>query len=114
MNAHASKAEEVAAKATGLRPDQVRAAVAEYRAAATSLEGEPEWSPLSHMSGKDWGCAMYVADGSAVCLQIENWTERGEWQSERCYIYRDTRYELYAEARGAELSDTTRQKPHAV
>jgi len=96
---------DLVAKATGLRPDQVTAAIEEYRAAAQVLETEPEWRSLMHMSGPVWAGAQYVADGTAVILQIESWKEKGsdDWLEERRYQLQEQLYELFAEARAVEF-----------
>lgn len=105
---------DIAAKAVGMRSDQVRRAVEEYRAASRSLEVEPEWKSVMHMSGQDTGLTQYIADGTAVTLQVESWKERGEWRQEQYYVFGDKPYEQYAEARGVELAATARPQPYEV
>lgn len=51
------KSVEVAAKATGLRPDQIQRAVEEYRAAVDKIGEEPVWKAIMHASGKGMGYA---------------------------------------------------------
>jgi hypothetical protein len=96
------KAAEIAAKRTGLRADQVAAAVKEYRYSLAALSVEPEWTMLSHMSGGQMAVAQYAAEATAVVLQVDSWKERGQWKSERCYVFRSEAFETFAEAKAAE------------
>lgn len=108
------RAVEIAAKATGLRTDQIERAVAEYRSAAKAIEIEPEWVGLMHMSGREMAIAQYAAEGTNVTLQIDSWIERGTWRSERCYVFKGQPFEHYSEARAVELSESTRPRPYVV
>jgi len=101
-----------AAKATGLRPDQIEAAVSEYRAAASALYGEPEWTAVMHILG-----THQYADPEGltrVTMQIDEHKARGGWVQDRCYIYRGKPYETFGEARAVEVNETTRTKPREV
>lgn len=113
MSDIADDAKNVAAKATGLRPDQVEAAVNEYRKAADALHAEPDWRALSHWSFRDGtGTHQYTdPDGvTAVVLQIEC----GKRSSERLYVLGGKAYESFGEARTAELLKTAKPKPRAL
>ena len=107
-------AAEVAAKATGLRVDQIQRAVEIYREAANGLEAEPEWQAIMHMGGQDIGLHQYRADDTAVTLQVESWTEHGNWRQVRYYLFEGTPYDNYAEARAIELKQSTRPKPYRI
>jgi len=109
-----ARALDIAVKATGLRPDQVRRAVEEYRSAVSRIEAEPEWQALSHMSGGGFGLHQYLAEGTSVTLQIESWKERGVWQQKKCYVWNGRPYEYFSEARSAELAATAKPKPYDV
>jgi hypothetical protein len=77
MNKHA-------AKATGLRPDQVRGDDAEYRAAATSLEGaltlfevEAFWDDegsttvIRYVEARDFREALSVVPEEAIIVRVD-------------------------------------------
>lgn len=112
----AAEAVDVAAKATGLRPDQIERAVAEYRAASYALHVEPDWTSQSHMSGSGFGCAQYIdpAGETKVCLQIDSWKEHGDWKQESIYTFQGKAYPTYGEARAIELKAAAKQTPYAV
>ena len=109
-------AKAIAAKATGLREDQIERAVVAYRAAAVDLHQEPEWRALAHYSGQNWGAAQY-ADSSGntlVRMEIHSHKVRGEWVQEKTFSVHDMAYETYGEARAAELKAITRPQPYEV
>jgi len=103
----------VAAKATGLREDQIRRAVLEYRSATGAIdpECEPEWAALMHMHGKGFGIHQYVAHGTSVTLQVET---GGKGPDIFVYVYKCKPYETFSEARAIELQETTMYHPHSV
>lgn len=107
-------ATETAAKVTGLRPDQVEHAVNEYRKAAEALHQEPQWTALMHMSFRDGGGIAQYGDPSgetSIILQIET-DSRGD--EARVFVLEENAFDLYGEARAAELLENAKQKPHVV
>lgn len=114
MNALSTKAKDIAAKATGLRADQIERAVEEYRRAADSLHEEPKWQAIIHMCGPREAIHQYGADGTKVCLQINCFKVRGEWEQEKFYTLDGKPYETYGEARALELEREARPKPYGV
>lgn len=102
-----------AATATGLRPDQVERAVAEYRTAAEALHGEPNWQAFMHMSGSGISLAQYIdPDGETkVTLQIDGHKHRGAWVQEKSFVLDGTPYETFGEARAAELRRDAKFNP---
>ncbi len=113
INADAAAA---AATATGLRPDQIERAVAEYRSAAEALHVEPNWQAIMHMSGNGIAIAQYVdpAGETKVTLQIDSHKHRGNWVQERAFVLDGTAYETFGEARAAELLRNAKFKPAVV
>ena len=113
INADAAAA---AATATGLRPDQIERAVAEYRSAAEALHVEPNWQAIMHMRGSGMAIAQYVdPDGETkVTLQIDSHKHRGNWVQERAFVLDGTAYETFGEARAAELMRNATFKPAVV
>lgn len=111
-----SSASDVAAKATGLRPDQIARAVEEYRRAADALHTEPQWRAITHMSGPQWGHATYGSSDTMVVLEIESWRAGREekWHESRHYGFAGKAFDTYGEARTAELLALTKTTPHAV
>lgn len=86
-------ARNTAAKATGLRPDQVEAAVEEYRKAADALHEEPAWTAIMHVSMRDGGGLGQYGDPSGqtkVTLQIETW-KRGD--GVKVYVFDGKRHD---------------------
>jgi hypothetical protein len=114
MTDHSKTAAVVAAAKTGLRPDQIIAAVEEYRSALADVEAEPQWRSLSHFGGQGMGIAQYTAEGTGVVLQVDSWAERGKWKSERSYTFGGKAYETYAEARSAEAVRSVKFEPREV
>lgn len=108
----------VAAKQSGLRPDQVECAVDLYRKAATDLIDEPDWKAVSHMSGSNFGAATYGAVGTKVTLLVESWKESrkegGGWAEAWSFHYRGEAYEHWSEARAAELAEEAKYRPHSI
>lgn len=104
MSDLAKAARDAAAKATGLRPDQVDAAVQEYRRAANALHEEPEWRSLMHVSMSDGGGIGQYGDPRGqthVTLQIE--TGPGGKDGVKVYVLNDKPFDSFGEARAAEL-----------
>lgn len=93
-----------AAKAAGIREDEVETAVRAYRAALSSLHDEPQWQAVLHMSfGYGGGVHQYAADGTDVTLEICN---HGKGKSERIYVLKGQVYETLAEARAVEVEQS--------
>lgn len=108
-----SSAVEIAAKATGLRPDQVERAVEEYRSAIRETDEEPEWRAVMHMSLRDGGGFHQYADptgNTGVYLQIET----DKKSQDKVYVFQGKGYETFNEARAIELEKTSRPKPYEV
>lgn len=114
MSKFAAKAKEIAAKATGLRPDQVERAVSEYRAAVVDLHNEPEWVAIMHMSGQSMGIHQYGSEHTKITKQIECEVVRGNWESVECFVYDGKPYDNYSEAREVELMATAKPKPYEI
>lgn len=114
MNDLANDAADAAAKATGLRPDQVKRAVEEYRKASEALYNEPEWTALMHMSYRDGSGIQQYRDATnetAILLQVECYA-KGDQRN--VYVLDGKPFETYGEARSAELSANARPKPYSV
>ena len=100
----------VTAKQTDLTPAQVKHVVESYRAAASSLDFEPQWVALMHVHGSKSAIAQYAAEGTTVTFQVESHKERGEWKEWRYYVFNGKPYEIFSEARAAELAKTATDK----
>lgn len=114
MSKLAANAKEIAAKATGLRPDQVERAVSEYRAAVIDLHNEPEWAPIMHMSGPTIGLHQYGSEHTKITKQVETELVRGDWKYAECFVYGGQPYDSYSEAREVELMATAKPKPYEL
>jgi len=115
MTSLAPSAIVIAAKATGLRPDQIERAVNAYREAVDELEGdEPQWIALSHVCGQRMSFAQYRAEGTAIFKQIDSSLVRGGWRTSTLFIYTGRPYQTFAEAREIELLATSRPSPELV
>lgn len=114
MSELSGAAKEIAAKATGLRTDQIDRAVTEYRKATDQLHAEPEWRAIIHMCGSREAYATYGSPETMVTLEIQSWKERDEWHEQRKYGLHGKAYESYGEARTAELLAITKFKPYSA
>jgi hypothetical protein len=116
MSDLAREARDTAAKATGLRPDQVEAAVQEYRKATEALHQEPEWALLMCFSYRRGGGIAQYADPSGqtrVTMQINTGQKQGE-RGTTLYSLNGKPFETFGEARAAELLVQARTKPRSV
>lgn len=102
----------IAAKAAGLREDQVVAAIREYRHATDAVEAEPEWSAIMHMSGAGYGFHQYAdpTGSTKVTLQVEEDSKK----QFRSYILDMKSYKTFGEARQIEIERAVRPKPRVV
>lgn len=95
----------LAAERSGLDEADVGKALLAFRHITSNLHEEPDWQLSSHFSFRDYGVAVYRAEGTAVTLQVE--TPRiasGGWgKAAMIYIYGERPYETFGEARAAEL-----------
>lgn len=108
-------AKEAAARATGLRPDQVGRAVEEYRRAADALHDEPNWRAFMHMSlGDGGGIGQYIdpEEKTKVTLQIE--TGKRDAGQAKVFVLDGKPFETYGEARAAELLAVAKPKPYGL
>jgi hypothetical protein len=115
MSKLAKDARDTAAKSAGLRPDQVEAAVAEYRKALLALHDEPEWKAIMHVSYRDGGGIGQYRDLSGqteILMQIE--TGKGGKDGVRVYVLDGKPFETYGEARSVELLASAHPKPRLV
>lgn len=105
----------IAAKNTGLRPDQIERAIAEYRRACdeTDADYEPDWRAVYHVSGKGMNQHLYAAEGTKITLTINCYGRELEKQ-EKVYGYNGKAFESFAEARAIELEEAARPKPYVV
>lgn len=94
-----AKARAIAAKVSGLREDEVDAAVTAYRSALADLHDEPEWQVVLHILG---ACTCH-ADGTKVEMHFAGATKKRP--SERLYVYKGVPYETFGEARAVELAE---------
>ncbi len=101
----------IVATKTGLSPDQIKQAVDEYRAASYAMEAEPLWFTIMHMSGQFDALAQYGAEGTEITLQVESHRNKAEdkWKEHRYYVFAGKPYELFSEAKAAELTATERR-----
>ena len=113
MSDLAKDAKETAAKATGLRPDQVERAVEEYRKAAAALHDEPEWVAILHMSLREGGgLHQYIAAAGETKVMLQ--VECDKREQVNVYVFDGKPFETYSEARAAELLATVRPTPYEV
>lgn len=95
---------EIAAERSGLTKEQVAAALTAYRYVNSQMP-EPDWTAVSHMSGRFGNYAVYAAEGTEVTFQL--FTPRTApmefGPQEQAYCFEDKPYETFGEARAAEF-----------
>lgn len=93
----------LSAKATGLRDDQVAAAIEEYRLALASTSEEPEWILEVSMRGGIGNWNQYRSEGTQIIKFL--------FADGASFEYARKPFCTWQEARSFELRNTTRPKP---
>jgi hypothetical protein len=105
----------VAADEAGMAPAVAARVVARYRELVASLDGEPEWRAVMHMSGALGHAATYEAEGCEIMLSV--WTDKRSRQ-ERVYSergrYSPKGYPTFREAVAALKGRSFRKGPTAT
>jgi hypothetical protein len=100
---------ELTAGRAGLTPEQVLAAIVQFRA-VNEMADEPKWGPsISHMTMRDCAQSLWQADGTMVGMQMTTprYADGRFGIGVKSYVFNGEAYETFAEARFAEITLST-------